>query len=170
MVWSTINQYSDLSPLANQRAEVIDPTMPRYRPRIIVSEQNVPGIDLGTRRANWEWSRRIGRSQAIGLTCDSWRDSAGKLWQPNYLAPISLPGHKLVDVQWIIGTVTYRKDASGTHADLVLMPPAAFEPEPDPPFTFDWEISSALAKSQSPAPPTTSGGPPQSGPGLLGHV
>jgi hypothetical protein len=32
---------------------------------------------------------------------------------------------------WIIGEVTFRRDGEGTHADLVLMPAAAFQPQPD---------------------------------------
>lgn len=163
VVWTGINQYQDPG-LAGSgsfaRAIVTDTTVPRYRPRVIVSEQIVPDIDLGKARANWEKARRIGRSQAISLTCDSWRDSAGMLWTPNRLAPIDMAAHKLVNQQWIIGTVTFRKDGSGTHADLTLMPPDAFNPEPAALNLFDWEVSRGLQQSQSPAPPSTGATPP----------
>jgi hypothetical protein len=41
-----------------------------------------------------------------------------------------LPGLKVPDVSWVIADVIFRRDASGTHADLVLMPKEAFVPEP----------------------------------------
>ena len=44
---------------------------------------------------------------------------------------ILLPSLKLAKASWVIGEVSYRRDAEdGTTADLVLMPPAAFLPEP----------------------------------------
>ena len=46
------------------------------------------------------------------------------------LAPINAPALKIANAQWIIGTVTFRKDRSGTHADVMLMPPAAYNPQP----------------------------------------
>ena len=168
VVWSTVNQYADVNPIANNRADVKDSTMPRYRPRIIVSEQTDPDYDIAVARANWEWARRIGRSQAIGLTCDSWRDSDGTLWTPNCLASIDAPALKITNAEWIIGTVTFRKDQSGTHADLILMPPEAFQPEPAPLYLWDRELMHANQSSQDPAPPSTNGSPP--GSGLLGGV
>jgi prophage tail gpP-like protein len=177
VVWNSVAQYGEINPLANQRASIDDAKFiarfpHRYRPRIIVSEQVGPspaGANVmdywADKRAKWELARRIGRSQAISLTCDSWRDSAGQLWKPNYLAPISAVALKILNVEWIIGTVTFRKDASGTHADLVLMPPDAFDPEPAPLYLWDAEIMHALQTSQSPAPPTTA--PPKAIQGRL---
>jgi len=171
VVWSSVAQFSDVSPLANQRATVTDPTMPksRFRPRIIVSEQTGPspgpnGAEdyWGKTRANWEMARRIGRSQAIELTCDSWRDAAGKLWQPNYLAPVHAAPMKIVNAEWVIGSVVFRKDQSGTHADLTLMPPDAFRPEPVPLTLWDLEIMRARQNSPNPAPPTVNEAPPLS--------
>lgn len=131
--------------------------MPRYRPLIKASLQYMPGEDFAKLFANWEYARRIGRSQAINLTCDSWRDTAGMLWQPNRLAPIDAPALKITNAQWIIGTVTFRKDQSGTHADLALMPPDAFNPEPSPIYLFDAEIMHGLAPSGADVPSSLSG-------------
>jgi prophage tail gpP-like protein len=167
VVWNSIAQYNILSPVLNNRAFKEDPAMaPRKRPLIIVSEQNQPDMDLGQARADWEYARRIGRSQAIRLTCDNWRDSAGKLWQPNYLATIDAPALKLENKEWIIGTVTFRKDQSGTHADVVLMPPDAFKPQPAPLFLWDLLLTQSVQSPQG--VPLT---PPKPGPGgLLGGV
>jgi prophage tail gpP-like protein len=140
--------------------------MPRKRVRIIVSEQLDPtagasDLEFGLQRANWEMARRIGRSQSIALTCDSWRDTAGKLWTPNRLATVDVPNAYLNNLEWAIGTVTYRKDASGTHADVVLMPKEAFSVQPTTLYLYDREATQTPPASQNPTP----------GPGgMMGHV
>ena len=116
----------------------------RYRPRLIVSEQTNAGQDIGQDRAVWEMNRRNGRSQSITLTCDSWRDSAGALWAPNTLVPLSAPHLKLVAKIWLIAEVTYRRDGNGTHADLVLMPPKAFALAPASLAGVDFQVQRAL--------------------------
>lgn len=141
IVQNTIAQFSDVNPLSGLLAEVTDTTLPRHRPLIIQSEQVIPGRDFALERAQWEKARRIGRSQALRLTCDSWRDAAGKLWQPNTLASIDAPPHKLVGKTWIIGSVIFRKGQDGTHADVTLMPPDAFNPEPATLNLFDAQIT-----------------------------
>jgi prophage tail gpP-like protein len=44
--------------------------------------------------------------------------------------PLNLPDEKVVGKTWVIGDVTYRKGDDGTYADLTIMPPTAFYPEP----------------------------------------
>lgn len=141
VVQNTISQFSDVNPLSGLLAHVTDKGVTRNRPLIIVSEQVIPGRDFAKERANWELARRIGRSQALRLTCDSWRDAAGNLWQPNTLASVDAPPHKLVGLNWIIGTVVFRKGQDGTHADLTLMPPDAFNPQPATLNLFDAQIT-----------------------------
>ncbi|GCE81847.1 hypothetical protein MSKU3_3322 [Komagataeibacter oboediens] len=77
----------------------------------------------------WEVNRRIGRAYPVTLTTDSWRDAAGQLWLPNTLAPVTARDGTASDL--LIGELTLRQTVEdGTHADVVLMPPAAFSPEP----------------------------------------
>ena len=137
VVWYGVDQLSELSALANRRAAKKDPTLGEYRLKVIVSEQVAPLLNAGqqndaiaTQRANWEFARRLGRSHAASISCDSWRDQSGKLWTPNWLAPVEAPKADISGALWIIGSVTFRKDMSGTHADLILMPPDAFSPNP----------------------------------------
>lgn len=141
---------------ANVTAKAVDTAMVNdlklYRPRITVSTQTTPPkpgetLSYAQRMANWEMARRIGRSQAVQITCDSWRDSAGMLWQPNRLANVNLPALKIVNKEWIIATVTFRKDQSGTHADLVLMPPDAFSVQPSTLNLWDNEIGQVAAQA-----------------------
>jgi prophage tail gpP-like protein len=162
IVWFGVDQLADLGDLSNRRADKLDATLGEFRLKIIVSEQIAPSPDaalqatsndvIAQQRANWECGRRIGRSQAAEITCDNWRDDAGMLWTPNRLAPIEAPKADITGAQWIIGTVTYRKDLSGTHADVILMPPHAFDPDPNPLNLFDAELMNSPQTSQSPSP------------------
>lgn len=165
VVYSGVDQTADLGGLANRRATILDDTLGEYRLRIIVSEQIAPTpagqqtIDndaIAKQRGNWEKARRVGRSQGASITCDSWRDNGGKLWTPNWLATIDAPAADIANATWIIGSLTFRKDMSGTHTDLILMPPDAFRPEPNPLNLFDAELTNAPQTSQAPAPPSTS--------------
>ncbi|HSR78769.1 MAG TPA: hypothetical protein VLN57_19495 [Xanthobacteraceae bacterium] len=122
---------NDTGPNAPDLGEIIrDPGVPRFRKRYVISEQTFMGEPIATKRARWECQRRIGRSQAVNITCDSWRDAGGALWAPNHLAPIHLPALKLADVNWLIAQITYVRDEQGQHGLVVLMPPSAFAAEP----------------------------------------
>jgi prophage tail gpP-like protein len=107
-----------------------DEGVPRFRKRFVISEQMSDGQSLAAQRALWERNHNWGRSQVFNVTCDSWRDSAGALWAPNHVAPISAKVLKLADASWVIGGVTYTRNENGQHADLILMPKEAFSVEP----------------------------------------
>lgn len=120
----------DLGDGGNLLATVNDPNCARHRERVIISEGGGLGNNIAIARATWEMNRRAGRSTVVSVEVDSWRDSAGTLWAPNTLAPIHLPKLKLQDQIWLISEVTFRRDERGTGADLVIMAPQAFNPEP----------------------------------------
>lgn len=109
---------------------VKDEGVPRFRKRYVISEQTMMGTPIAYDRAVWERNRRLGRSQAVTITCDSWRDAAGALWAPNHLAPIRIPVLKLPDASWLIAAISYTRDETGQHAIITLMPREAFDPEP----------------------------------------
>ena len=120
---------------------VYDRGVTRFRPLIVVSEQFVQGGSLAEKRATWEMNRRIGRSQSVRLTCDSWRDSAGTLWQPNATARVDIPALGVVAKDWVIATVSFMRGLeSGTTAELILMPAAAFTLEPSTLQPYDWQV------------------------------
>ncbi|WP_428492167.1 phage baseplate assembly protein [Rhodopila sp.] len=118
---------------------VIDADIRPARQMIVVSEQfQLTGNDSVTpfavKRAQWEAARRKGRSQTMSVACDSWRDSAGTLWQPNAYAPITLPSLKQVQTSdpWVIASVGYLRDPTrGTIAEVMMMPKGAFQPAPE---------------------------------------
>ncbi|WP_027813324.1 phage baseplate assembly protein [Burkholderia cenocepacia] len=120
----------DIGDGGNIIAHVYDKTVPRFRYRAIISENVTGGKDIALQRANWEMAYRLGRSYQVRLVTDSWRDSAGALYEPNVLVDIDLPSLKLPKKRWLISDVTYKKDLQGTSAELTIMPPQAFYQEP----------------------------------------
>ena len=126
----SMDTLQDIGQGGNLLATVNDPGVKRHRLKTIIAEAGGGGLDVAKQRANWEAARRGGRSYRIDATVDSWRDSAGTLWTPNYTIPLSLPQLKLPTATWLIGEVTWIKDEAGTRADLVIMPKDAFLPEP----------------------------------------
>ena len=164
VVWNPVNNYIQVNEKANQRAYAKDDEIKAIENRLKVMAMSavVPADvmpDFGQRMADWERNRRYGRSQAAMITCDSWRDEKGELWQPNRLARIEAPRADIVGADWIIGTVTYRKDLSGTHTDLVLMPPLAFSPEPSPLNLFPQQLAHPQDGSANPITGNTTAPP-----------
>lgn len=109
---------------------VTDGGVPRFRRRYILTEQSQDGRFIARDRAVWECNRRKGRSQAVTLTCDAWRDAAGALWAINHKAPINIPAVKVQTSDWLVAAVTFQRDETGEHANITMMPPEAFFPEP----------------------------------------
>ena len=108
-----------------------DPNVKRYRTLIIPMEQGDFGLAVTQKRVQWEVNRRIGRAYQVEVTCDRWRDDNGTLWAINTLAPIFLPAAKCTPSQlYVIASIAFRRDMSGTHADIVLMMAQAFQPAP----------------------------------------
>lgn len=125
-----VSAFQDGGNESNLITDEQDTAVPRYRPKFFIAETNDGGFDVARRRAVWEMNRRIGRSAAVHVVTDSWRDSAGTLWAPNTLVSVDLPSLKLPQQQWLVGEVSYIRGQTGTHAQLVIMHPGAFEPQP----------------------------------------
>ncbi|MHB9807000.1 phage baseplate assembly protein [Pantoea ananatis] len=102
----------------------------RYRKRIVIVESTMTALALSQRCIDWEMNRRYGRSKQLNVTVDSWRDSAGRLWEPNTLVPIHIPAFGLKNEEWLLAEVSYLRNREGTHAQLSLMPAAAFTVQP----------------------------------------
>ncbi len=132
------NMYEDAGNNPMLIKKLIDPGVPRHRRKAIVIDAGPESIQqaIGIKRAIWEMNRRAARSRSIRVTVDAWRDANGKLWEPNTLAPIEIPALKLPAEKWVISEVSYQRDENGTHADVILMPADAFQPEPYYPFPF----------------------------------
>ena len=129
--------------------QVKDDTVVPARKLVIICEQHQLDPKITQQRGEWERARRYGRSNVIRLTTDSWRDKAGTLWHVNCLVDVNIPHLKVTAVQWLIAQVAFRRDETGTHADLVLMPKEAFMPEPIVLVQSDPEVANARAASSS---------------------
>jgi prophage tail gpP-like protein len=128
---STQAYFTDQGVSAPDKGTIVtDDGVPRFRKRIIISEQMQLGEPIVKQRVIWERNRRAARSQAVNVTADSWRDASGTLWDINHLAPIELPALKLPQATWVIGQITFTRDEAGQHAHVTLMPKEAFMPEP----------------------------------------
>jgi len=126
----SMNTFVDAGVLNQPLAKVTDPNVKRRRLKYFVAESGAAGYDLSLKRAYWEAARRIGRSWKLTLRTDGWRDSAGKLWEPNTIAQVSFSSLHLQAKELCIGEVTYRRDDQGTTAEIALMLPDAFLPQP----------------------------------------
>lgn len=125
---SAIDGFADL-PGGTFFGTTKDDGVPRHRMTHLIIDQSAPNpYPFTEARAKWEAARRAGRSQVATFTLDSWRDSAGKLWAPNTLIPVKLPG---ISADLVIAEVHFRRSSeSGTTAEIAAMPSAAFTPEP----------------------------------------
>lgn len=117
----------------NYIGESRDGGVRRNRKLFFVADSVPDGADVARRRADWENNRRIGRSAVIRLVTSSWRDADGALWRPNTLVRVELPGLRVEGVDWLIAEVMFaRGKQTGTTAELTIMAPEAFMPEPIP--------------------------------------
>ncbi len=137
--------------VANSDAIVTDEAIREARIRIIVSEQGFAGLDLSIRRANWEKARRMGRSYAVTVTTDTWRDRSGNLWEPNATVTLDLPALKVPsNLEWVISEVNYLQDITrGTVAEVTIMPHDAFNPEPINLFPIDKQVDDELRNGEA---------------------
>ncbi|NWC92616.1 hypothetical protein HX855_02240 [Pseudomonas sp. IPO3778] len=123
--------FMDVGAAGNLKYSAADINVKRHRRMVIIAESGSMGLDIAEKRAVWESARRFGRSRVVKVVVDSWRDLSGSLWEPNTLVPVSLPRLKLPSAVLLISEVTFlRNDDSGTTAELTLMAPAAFTPQP----------------------------------------
>jgi len=126
----SFDTFADVGGRGNLVDTMRDPYVKRHRQKVIIAESGDTDFTVAKKRAIWEAKRRMGRSFQLRLTADNWRDEKGILWTPNTLVPISIPALKLDQKTWLISEVTYKRDRSGTSAELLIMPPEAFDVQP----------------------------------------
>lgn len=130
--WYALDPLIDLSgPSVNLIAVEQDSGAREGRNHVLLAETGKTGAEANIRkRLKWEATRRFGQSRQVVITTDAWHDAAGKLYEPGTTVALSLPSLHLDSADWIVSEVTYRRDAQGTHSDLLLMPLDAFAPQP----------------------------------------
>jgi prophage tail gpP-like protein len=140
-------------PHASFEATATDNQVPRARMLMVPIEVLGPDGTWLKQRAEWEVSRRLGRSRAVRIVVTGWRDGSDRLWQPNSLVSVQAPELK-INEDLLISQCTWMRDETGTKTVLLCAPPAAFQP---PPFTFKPLFQTAPTSS---VPADATGGNP----------
>lgn len=109
-----------------------DPAVGRYRPLIIIAEEQADKA-TAQKRADWEANVRAARSQPGSVTVQGWRDPKGNLWRPDSRVEVFAPSAYLAGEMLISGVTFTRSNEAGTTTFLQLERPEAWTLMPVPP-------------------------------------
>lgn len=113
---------STAADVARQQARVVDRSIARYRPKVVIESQG-DGVTLGD-LARWEMQVAAGRSRRVTYRVQGWRDGS-RLWRPNTLVRVSDAYLDFDDDLLVVG-VTLSIDATSRRTELECAPPSAF--------------------------------------------
>lgn len=112
-------------------AEAFDEGVRRKDRELLIQPDKGYNAADAKRRADWEARIRAARSEPVNVTVQGWRQPNGKLWRVNTIAPVRASRGASVNGDMRITQVEYTVSAEGgTFANLRLMRPDAFTPEP----------------------------------------
>lgn len=119
--------------VAQVKGEAKDPAIARYRPLLIIGEEQSDQTAL-KKRAEWEAAVRSGRAQQAQITVPGWLTSEGKPFAHGMRADCDVPSAG-ISGSLLIERLTFSRDATGgTVTTFDLVPPEAWtqlaEPEP----------------------------------------
>lgn len=119
--------------VAQVRGEARDPAVTRYRPLLIIGEEQSDQAAL-KKRARWEAAVRSGRSVAAQITVPGWLMANGRPFAHGMRADCDVPSARLSG-SLLIERLSFSRDAQGgTVTTFDLVPPEAWtqfaEPEP----------------------------------------
>ncbi|KHA57166.1 hypothetical protein NM74_07840 [Aeromonas hydrophila] len=124
--WDTL----DATAVTQTLGRVKDDTVQRYRPMIILAEDNMDTA-RAIERAEWEMRRRRARANQVEITVKGWTvPGSSLLWPLNHLVPVTCPWLNLDREFLLITALMFTKDRQGTRTRLTLMPKEGFEVEP----------------------------------------
>ncbi len=109
--------------VTSQKASSKDSGVKRYRPLIIVSEEQ-GDISSFKKRADFEANVRAGRARSASITVQGFSHAKG-LWRPNQLVTVRDPWLKL-NRDMLISEVDFTMDESGSRSALKLALPEAY--------------------------------------------
>jgi prophage tail gpP-like protein len=112
---------------AHPTAKAKDSAIARYRPLIVVGEDNGDPTTYA-RRAEWERNVRYGKSARVTATVNGW-GSGGQVWRPNRMVQY-VDAFMGVNEVLIIARVRLSLDDSGERAELELTRREAYDVEP----------------------------------------
>jgi prophage tail gpP-like protein len=112
------------------KAEATDPAVKRYRPLIIVAEEQATAASL-KRRAEWEATVRAAKAQEATIALPGWRRSDGALWRPMHLVDLDAPA-AWISAEMMAAGVAFIVDDRGRRVELRLARPEAYSQLPVP--------------------------------------
>ncbi|WP_303763539.1 phage baseplate assembly protein [Sphingobium yanoikuyae] len=109
------------------KGEAKDSGVRRYRPLLLVAEEQSDGASAGA-RAKFEAGVRAGRARGAQIKVLGWRVApGGALWRPNSRVRVRCAEIAMADEVMLVAAVTFSKsDGEGTIATLSIAPPGAF--------------------------------------------
>jgi prophage tail gpP-like protein len=118
------------SPVLSLSQDATDPRVPRYRNLLMIQDVIGPDARWVQQRADWEVSRRYGRSREIRIIVSGFRTSrGGALWDINKVVQIDASALKVKEDMIVAGVVFIRDDL-GTRTELTCMPADGLKPPP----------------------------------------
>lgn len=109
------------------KVEVSDSGVNRYRPLVIIADDNMTGSS-GYQRAMWEMKRNNAEAQKSTARVQGWQKPDGSLWLPNEIVVIDAPQLGVHKAERLIVEVNFTlDDSSGTVTELTLMHRDAFD-------------------------------------------
>lgn len=113
--------------VGGRQVVVTDSEITRYRPKILVNEDNLT-VGGASARGEWYKARMQGEANTTEITVAGWRENGetGPLWQLNRLVVVKDAIQQL-DVTWLIKTVSFMEGDSGRVTVLSLVPPESMD-------------------------------------------
>lgn len=112
------------------KVEVTDNEIGRYRPMLIIADDNMTGT-TGYQRAMWEMKRNNAEGKRSTVTVQGWQKPDGSLWLPNELVILDAPELGIEREERLIVDCRYTLDENGTKTQMTLMHRDAFDEPPE---------------------------------------
>ncbi|MGD9638388.1 MAG: phage baseplate assembly protein [Alphaproteobacteria bacterium] len=97
----------------------------RYRPLMIIADDNANGVSAST-RAGWEATVRAARATTFNVSVQGWKMNNGKLWPINALTQFTSDTLGIEKQTLLIVSTNFSKDEQGTRTNMVLTRPDAY--------------------------------------------
>lgn len=120
------------APNPRVKAEAVDAGVRRTSRVLYIRPANSLSTARARKRADWEARIRAARAETVNVTVQGWLQGDGVPWPVNALCSVRAPSIG-VDGELLISQVEYLLDNSGQLAQLRLVRPDAFLPEPAAP-------------------------------------
>ncbi|BEO03105.1 hypothetical protein SMQC13_08320 [Serratia marcescens] len=113
--------------VGGRQVVVTDSEITRYRPKILVNEDNLT-VGGASARGEWYKATALGEANTSEITVAGWRENGenGPLWRINRLAVVNDLIQQL-DVTWLIKAVSFMESDNGRLTVLTLVPPESMD-------------------------------------------